>query len=82
MVKVTIEFLPGGSEYNKSHLGTILISNDGTGDINTGNYYATASTKDKKSWKNARVKDFPRRKLLAYDLLYRVLDKMVGGRNR
>ena len=38
MVVVTVEIWPFGDESQKQHLGTVNISNNGTGDSRTGNY--------------------------------------------
>ena len=38
MIRVTIELLPAGDESRKRTLGTMEISNDGTGDQEIGRY--------------------------------------------
>ena len=83
MIRVTIDLLPHGSEERKSHLGTILIANDGTGTMTRGNYRATLSTrgKPKRIWRSVHLTDFPRKALGAYDLLFRVLNATVSKRN-
>ena len=82
MLRVTIEIIPGGIGEPK-HLGTIEIANDGTGTGDVGNYNAKLSKfgRPKAAWRNARVEGFERRRLGAYDLLFRVLRHAVGGRN-
>lgn len=83
MIRVTIELIPHGLEAGKSHLGTIVIANDGTGTFTRGNYTARLSMKGRPEsvWKLATVTGFPRRVLGGYDLIYRALREAVGGRN-
>ncbi len=56
--------------------------NDGTGDTNKGNYWFTFSDKIGRLWKGGEVNNFPRKKLLAWDLLYRCLESKVSDRNQ
>ena len=87
MVKVTIELCPYGSEENKEVLGTIYISNDGTGTRQNGNYNVKIDNEHIKRKTGIevehlyRVENFPRLNLGAYDLLYRALKAVVGDRN-
>ena len=81
MIRVTIEMLPKGSEERKYRLGTLIIYNNG-GTATQGVYEAVAYSKRGAVWKQARVEGFPRKKLLAFDLLYRVLREMCGERNK
>lgn len=80
MIRVTIEMLPRGNEARKYTLGTLTIHNDG-GTATQGEYEAVAYGKRGQRWRTARVGGFPRKRLLAFDLLYRVLREMCGGRN-
>lgn len=84
MIRVTIELLPHGSELHKRHMGTAIISNDGTGDWESGNYKVTLSKwgKPKVTWKKGTITDFDRKKRGPWDLLYLALHGIVGGRNR
>lgn len=89
MLRVTIELLPHGSEARKSHLGTVLIANDGTasdgsGDAPRGNYVVRLSRRGQplRVWRTGVVRDFPRKRLGAYDLLLRALVATVGERNK
>lgn len=84
MVRVTIELLPGGYEDNKRHLGTIEIANDATGNLKIGNYKAKLSRRGNpnSTWKTTEIKDFPRLQRGAYDLLYQILENVVGERNK
>ena len=65
------------------HLGTAKIWNDATGDLRSGNYQATLSVRgiSNQVWKKGMVKGFARKRLKAWDLLYRVLEDIVGSRN-
>jgi hypothetical protein len=82
MIRVTVELVPHGREEHKRVLGRMVIANDGSGSPTAGNYEAAATGKAPRVWKNATVRGFPRKRLLAWDLLYRVLHEMVGDRNR
>ena len=81
-IRVTIELVPFGIGKPR-HLGTALIANDGSGDVDVGNYVATLSKWGRPNavWKTAEVKGFRRRKRGAWDLLYLVLKEAVGKRN-
>ncbi len=83
MIRVTIEMIPLGIGKPR-HLGTIEIANDASGTSNTGNYDAALSRRDKpaRAWRRVRVEGFPRLRLGAYDLLYRVLHAAVSARNK
>jgi len=83
MLVVTVEIWPFGKEENKRHLGTAKIWNMGTGTMTRGDYKATLSKVNRPGcvWRGGQVKDFPRKRLGAWDLLYRVLHNIVGKRN-
>ncbi len=83
MIVVHVEMWPKGDEKRKYHLGTAKIANDKTGTGATGNYKATLSRKGSPNsiWKTVNVKGFPRKRLLTWDLVYRVLREAIGGRN-
>jgi len=57
------------------------IVNTGTGTPTRGNYIAVLRDANGREWKREAVDDFPRKRLLAWDLLYRVLAKAIGARN-
>lgn len=80
-VRVTIELIPKGIGEPK-RLGTIDIINDRTGDRSRGNYTARMYDRGGRLWRTVRVEGFPRRQLLGFDLVFRVLDKAIGERNR
>lgn len=76
-----IELWPGGDERRKRTLGTGTITNVGTGTLTQGNYFADFRDAAGRTWKHTTVAGFPRKRLLGWDLLYRVLKNLVGFRN-
>lgn len=65
----------------RSSLGKMVIRNDGTGTRTWGHYNVTLYN-DGVVWKTARVTDFPRERLGAYDLMYRAMRACgIGERN-
>ena len=85
MIRVTVELVPFGIEENKKHLGTAIISNDGTGSHASGNYDIVLSkwnNKEDEVWKRDRVEGFNRLFKGAWDLLYIALKNTVGDRNK
>lgn len=89
MIRVTVELLPLGDESRSKVLGVAKISNDGRGSIlnglHTGDYDVWLSKREPKQgqkWRSGRVEGFPRKRLGAWDLLYRALHATVGERNR
>lgn len=82
MIRITAELLPKGDEARKSHLGTITISNDGTGTATAGNYKAVLSKRGSpdSTWREAHFSGFPRKRLGIYDLLLGILAVAVGDR--
>lgn len=62
-------------------LATGKIVNTGTGSSDRGNYRVELRDAANRVWKTCHIKDFPRKRLLAWDLLYRVLRKLIGDRN-
>lgn len=81
MLMVRIELWPHGDESRKSVLGTAEIANTGTGTESSGTYRSRFSLKRPMPWKLAGVEGFPRKRLNAWDLLYRLLHEAVGDRN-
>lgn len=84
MIRITVELLPGGDASQAKHLGTATIWNDGSGDVEIGNYGATFSKwgRPGEVWKRGTVKNFPRHGRGPWDLLYLALKSAVGTRNR
>jgi hypothetical protein len=82
MLRVTVELVPHGDESRARHLGTAVIANDGTGDLDTGNYWAKLSKWGSgATWKRGKYKGFPRKRRGPWDLLYCLLREIVGERN-
>ena len=80
MIVVKVELWPFGQEELAKTLGVATITNDGTGTQDSGNYVAQLfkETRYARPWKKARVREFARETLSSWDLLYRVLDKVVS----
>jgi len=57
------------------------IVNTGSGTPTRGNYRVELRDAAGRPWKNTAVEDFPRKRLLAWDLLYRALARIIGNRN-
>jgi len=81
MLRVTIELVPFGVEADAKVIATGIIGNDGTGTHTTGNYRILLRDAAGRKWKSGAIIGFPRTRLLAWDLLYRCLAKLVGKRN-
>ena len=81
MIRITIELIPFGVGPPR-HLGTMVIGNEGTSKtLSKGNYRYYLYNKAKRRWRGGRIEDFPRKKLLSWDLIYRILRKEFGERN-
>ena len=78
MIAIKVELWPYGDRKRAKPIGLCLIANDGTGTEQVGNYKAVFKTEKEEF--NSEVKDFPRLRLNAFDLLYRALAGAVGGR--
>jgi len=86
MVKVIIELDSAISAARDCLLGKIEIANDAATSVATNGKLGSYNCKlyqrgGKKIWKEVKVKDFDRKKLGAYDLLYLALKEAVGNRN-
>ncbi len=75
MLRITVELLPMGDESCKRLLSVAEIANDGTGTLDAGNYVFSISDREQRGgvWRQGTVTGFPRQRLTAWDLLYRVL---------
>ncbi len=85
MLRISIDLVPHGDETKKRSLGTAKIWNDGTSlDTKIGNYkFSLLKWRGAKGiWKEGKLKNFPRKRLGAWDLLYRALGEVIGGRNK
>jgi len=81
MLRVTIELVPLGIESRARVIATSTIVNTGTGTPASGDYRIELRDAAGRRWKSGHVEGFPRKRLLAWDLLYRALEKLVGNRN-
>ena len=61
-------------------LATGKIVNTGTGSLTQGNYRIELRDAAGRRWKIGYIEGFPRKRLLAWDLFYRALQKLVGER--
>ena len=81
MLRVTIELLPWGREADKRTIAVGTITNLGTGSPTSGNCFIDLRDAAGCRWKHCTLTGFPRKRLLSWDLLYRALKNLVGGRN-
>jgi hypothetical protein len=83
MVRVTVDLVSAVSRDRDRRIGLALIAAaDGTtADSVTADYTVTLEGADGRAWKEVGVRGFPRKRLLAWDLLYRALREAVGPRN-
>lgn len=87
MLRVTVELVPGGDESRARVLHVAEISNDGKKTAATlgakGDYNVRLSSRGilSRAFRIGRVTDFPRKRLTAWDLLYRALKNLIGDRN-
>ena len=74
MVRFTAELIPHGDpNLARVKLGECKVSNSGTGTRARGNYRFVIEGKREVLLHTGEVRGFPRRRLLAWDLLLRVL---------
>lgn len=81
MLRITIELVPWGIESRAMIIATGTIVNTGSGTPNSGDYHIELRDAAGRKWKTGHIEGFPRKRLLAWDLLYRALTKLVGNRN-
>jgi len=83
MLVIKIELWPKGNSSKAKVIHTGWIGNDGTGSKTKGNYRFGLSQRNrpKTVLRKGNIKDFPRKRLSAWDLLYRCLREAVGERN-
>lgn len=84
MIKVTVELISARTGL-RSTLGTATIANNVHRTIETGgslgDYSCVFRGKRRILWETTIAK-FPRKRLLAWDLLYRCLREVIGSRNK
>jgi hypothetical protein len=61
-------------------IATGKIINTGSGSPTQGNYRDELQDAAGRKWKSGHIEGFPRKRLIAWDLLYRCLEKLVGKR--
>ena len=81
MLRVTVELVPCGIESRAKVIATGIIANTGTGTPTRGDYRIELRDAAGRKWKRGGITGFPRKRLLAWDLLYRALGRVVGNRN-
>ena len=81
MIVVTVELKSAISRTRDRVLGVMTIANDGTGGATIGHYCATLAGVRGRVLDSCVVRGFPRKKLLAWDLIYRALRATRGDRN-
>ena len=69
MIVIKIELHPKGNSKKAQLLYKGIITNDATGTPSRGNYFVQLYDKAGRLWKEGHVKNFPRKQLLAWDLL-------------
>lgn len=62
-------------------LATGKIVNTGAGTPTQGNYRIELRDAAGRPWRSGTVEGFPRKRLLAWDLLYRALRNLIAERN-
>lgn len=80
MIVLRMELWPHGNEAEKETVATATIVNDGSGSPTVANYDVELFN-GKRLWKKCRVENFPRKKLLGWDVLCRAMAQMLGERN-
>lgn len=74
MIIVTVEIYPVGNFAKRQIVASALITNDGTGTYEEGNYQAKV-IKDGEVIGKPKIMNFPRLKLDAWDLIGEVIKK-------
>lgn len=81
MVVIKVELWPGGDATRAKKLGEAHIWNK-SNLAPISNYGFSIFDKAGRQFRRGDVKGFPRNRLLAWDLLFRVLRAAFGGRNK
>ena len=81
MLRVTVDLVPFGIESRKRTIATAKIWNDATGTPARGNYQFTLSQNGRpdRIWKAGSLKNFPRKRMGIWWLLFLVLLKVLGA---
>lgn len=88
MIRITLELVSAVNPSRSKVLGVGIIALDPKKAIATGgrrgDYMYTLSMRapfTNRIWKSGRIEGFPRKRLLGWDLFYRVLRDAIGWRN-
>lgn len=85
MILVTVELISARTG-KRSILGQARICNDVKRTAQTdgvlGDYLCSLTGKKGRVMHGCLIEKFPRKRLHAWNLIYRMLDKMIGSRNR
>lgn len=79
MIVITVEIWPFGYKDNRRTLSTAHIWNDGTGTNEIGNYGYRVFDENNKIINKGVIKNYPRR-LMVWNLIYRILRKVLRGK--
>jgi hypothetical protein len=82
MIVLKIEMWPRGEEARAYPLGSARIWNNATGTASIGNYGFKLFRKDGRQYKEGVITKFPRKRLLVWDLLFRILHLQFAERNK
>lgn len=81
MITVDLNLFRFGNPDDKHSLGKMKIWNDASGNQTRGNYKYVIFNKRGTIFRKGEIKNFPRKRLLGWDLVYRILEQEFGGRN-
>lgn len=82
MIRIRVELISARTG-ETTLLGQAIIANDGKGTPTQGDYSFKLSQRGGRQWwREGAVEGFPRKRLGAWDLLYRCLREAVGDRNK
>jgi hypothetical protein len=80
MIYIKVELWPFGDKTKAKSLGEMYVANVG-GTSTRGVYKSLLKDSKGRAFRKGEVTDFPRKRLGAFDLMYRALKNMVGDRN-
>jgi hypothetical protein len=81
VVVITVELWRKGDPNNKIELGSARITNTGGGTETKGNYIAAIFGKRGRHMETVSIAGFPRKRLMAWDLIFRALRAAFEQRN-
>lgn len=77
VIRIKVELVPFGVGKPRE-IARAEIANDGTGTRARGNYRVTLWRKQRRPWREVRVRGFPRLRLSVWHLLARALDRALA----